>query len=240
MRILLTNDDGISAAGLAALETALSQTHEVWVCAPDSERSGTSHAVHLQGPMRVHKEGPRRFSCSGTPADCVFVALRGDFIPAIDVVLSGINHGPNLGTDMIYSGTCAAARQGALAGCKALAVSLNYPRPFAFEPGAAWIASRWEALVAACVPGHFVNINLPANPVFPLIGVPATPAVRRYIDKVVPFTDPNGELYCFVDGLLRDDEVPPDTDWGVVLRGQVALSLLPAQPVASTWPGGPL
>ena len=240
MRILLTNDDGIDAAGLAALESALSPTHEVWVCAPDSERSGTSHAVHLQGPLRVHKEGPRRFACSGTPADCVFVALRGDFIPSIDVVLSGINHGPNLGTDTVYSGTCAAARQAALAGRKALAVSLNYPRPFAFEPGAAWVASRWEALVAACAPGHFVNINLPAAPVYPLIAVGAKLSVRRYFDKVVPFTDPQGELYCFVDGLLLNDEIPQDSDWGVVLRGQVALSLLPAQPVAALWSGGVL
>ena len=118
MRILLTNDDGIGAAGLAALEAAFGSRHEVWVVAPDGERSGTSHAIHLQGPVRIRHEGERRFSCSGTPADCVFLGLRGDFLPSIDAVLSGINHGPNLGTDVVYSGTCAAARHPPFDSCR--------------------------------------------------------------------------------------------------------------------------
>ncbi len=238
MRLLLTNDDGIEAEGLKALEAALSQHFEVVVCAPDSERSATSHAIHLRGPVRIRRRDANHFDTTGTPADCVLLAAQGTRVGKFDVVVSGINHGPNLGTDVVYSGTCAAARQGALSGYPAVAVSLaSFTQPLDFTIGAQWLAENLEHLVASCPSGCFVNVNLPGKPRLPLQAVRVAPVVRRYFDKVVEFIDPRGEVHCFVDGLIREDSIPENTDWSAVRGGLVALTLMPAQPASCPWPG---
>ncbi|TFG60697.1 MAG: 5'/3'-nucleotidase SurE, partial [Spirochaetales bacterium] len=105
MKILLTNDDGIQSPGLGALEDRLSSDHEIWVLAPDNERSGSSHAITLKGAVRMRNLSPRHISCNGTPADCVLYGLLGVLPERPDIVLSGINIGHNLGTDIVYSGT---------------------------------------------------------------------------------------------------------------------------------------
>ncbi len=105
MRLLLVNDDGFEAAGLTTLARSIGADHEVWIVAPESEKSGTSNAITLKDSIRVRAVGERTYSCRGTPADCVLVALLGLVPGPVDLVLSGINHGPNLGTDILYSGT---------------------------------------------------------------------------------------------------------------------------------------
>jgi 5'-nucleotidase len=128
MRLLLTNDDGIHSDGIQALIRGLEGAHEVWVVAPSVEASGGSHSITLHDVLKIRRLSDRRFSCRGTPADCVMVALLG-LVPAdIDLVISGINHGPNLGTDILYSGTAAGARQGALMGVPSVALSVEIGR----------------------------------------------------------------------------------------------------------------
>src|SRR5687767_6159155 len=131
--ILISNDDGIHAEGLHALETALAEVGRTYVVAPETEQSATSHAITLSRPLRLRQLAARRFAVDGTPVDCVYVALhRPGLLPDRPaIVVSGINHGPNLGSDVFYSGTVAAAREGALRGIPAVAVSLgrNGDRP---------------------------------------------------------------------------------------------------------------
>jgi len=165
MKILLTNDDGYSSEGILALERALGTDHEVWTMAPDSERSGMSHSMSLRHPLKIRKLADRRYSCSGTPADCVILAAHGviPFVP--DVVVSGINRGPNLGTDLIYSGTAAAARQATLNGIPGIAVSLaTYTGPFRYDALANLVADRLDYLVSLWAPDVFVNLNAPEEP----------------------------------------------------------------------------
>ena len=126
-RILLANDDGIQAPGLRALAQSLAALGEVWVVAPDRERSATSHSISLNQPLRLRQVGEREFSVDGTPTDCVYLGLHHVLPAPADIVVSGINDGPNLGNDVLYSGTVSAAMEGALFGYSALAVSLCLP-----------------------------------------------------------------------------------------------------------------
>src|SRR6478752_791485 len=126
--VLLSNDDGYSSRGIAALRTALGRHFDVVVVAPETEQSATSHSLSLHRPLRLRETEPGVFAIDGTPADCVYVALHsiGRILPrAPALVVSGINHGPNLGQDVFYSGTVAAAREGALRGLPALAASTH-------------------------------------------------------------------------------------------------------------------
>ena len=139
MKILITNDDGIFSEGITTLKNALIADHDVWVVAPDTERSGTSHAITLKDAVRMSRIDERTYSCGGTPADCVLYSLLGAVDLDPDIVVSGINHGPNIGTDIIYSGTVAAARQAALMDRPAVAVSVvGMQGPLNFELAAEW------------------------------------------------------------------------------------------------------
>ncbi|MBI5488368.1 MAG: 5'/3'-nucleotidase SurE [Deltaproteobacteria bacterium] len=163
--ILLTNDDGIEAAGLLALERAMAALGEVWVVAPSGERSTCSHSLTLRRELPVERLGPRRWAVDGTPVDCVFVGMFGLLPRRPAVVVSGINHGPNLGTDTIYSGTVAAAREGALRGVPSVAVSLTEGERF---DEAARIAAELVRRVLRSGPhaladgrGVLLNLNVP-------------------------------------------------------------------------------
>lgn len=188
MRVLVTNDDGVGAAGLEALAASLKKmNHDVWVVAPSKNRSGVSHGISLTEPLEVveTETGGRVFSCSGKPADCVIAALCG-LLPAVpDVVLSGINLGANLGTDVVFSGTAAAARQAAIHGVPGIAVSLvvenaggaddavaesrpenvaenAFPggnEPLSWGPLADFVSYNVRALMKLCREDVFVNIN---------------------------------------------------------------------------------
>ncbi len=135
MLILLSNDDGVSSEGLQSLRKAFSKTDDVWVVAPESERTCIAHAITLHKPLRIKDLGDRVFSTNGTPADSVLLALKVVLPRKPDLVISGINKGPNMGQDVSYSGTVAAAREGAFSGCVSIAASLNVGAPsFSMTP----------------------------------------------------------------------------------------------------------
>lgn len=180
MRILLTNDDGYGAAGLNALIKHLSLDNEVYVCAPAHNKSGASHSINLADHLEIVEKGPNSFTCDGTPADCVITAMRSNlFSEKIDVVISGINKGANIGTDIIYSGTCGAARQAVLHGIPGIAMSLsldnnpelwNDDSAFKYDALADFAAKNLKTLMSlcrvaeknACMPKEpcvFVNLN---------------------------------------------------------------------------------
>ncbi len=217
MRLLLSNDDGIYAPGLAALVAAFPDD-EVWIVAPDREQSASSHSISLHRPLRILEVGPRRFSVDGTPTDAVYMGLNlvlKERRP--DLVLSGVNHGPNLGTDVLYSGTVAAAMEGALLGCHAIAVSLASSAPHAFEHAAAFAAALGRRIVLNPPPAPvLLNVNVPPGPVkgyrFARLGR------RTYGNEVVQNTDPRGRKYYWIGGEGAVNEDIPHTDCNCVFQ----------------------
>ena len=162
MKILLTNDDGYMAPGLLELFSVLRKSHDVCVVAPEVEHSGQSHAMTLKHPLLLRRHADLHYSCSGTPVDCVLLVQHQaiDFKP--DLVVSGINRGPNLGTDLVYSGTAAAARQAAMSGIPGIAVSLaEFHEPFKYSALAGFVEENVEFLRGLWEPGIFFNINAP-------------------------------------------------------------------------------
>lgn len=231
MRILLTNDDGILSPGIQALHEVFSTRHDVWIVAPDGERSGCSSSITISEPIRCSPAGDQRYAVSGTPADCVILATLGAIPVVPEVVLSGINIGPNLGTDIIYSGTCAAARQAVYKGIPGIAVSINsFHSPFHFEPVASFLLERLDELLDLWTPDHFLNVNAPNLPQFSGVEV-TTPSTRRYEDRLLPFEPPRGGAYYFVDGRPADDPLEPGTDWYAVEHRRVSLSPIELSPV---------
>lgn len=161
MKILLTNDDGFNAQGIVELDRVLTAAgHEVWVCAPSSQRSTCSHALTLHRNLKVTKVSEHTYHCEGYPADCVLFAISGAIpCPKPDVVVSGINNGYNLSTDLIYSGTAGAAAEAVVRGYPAVAVSTSG----AYGDAAAFVAKYIEKLTSICPKGCFININVPEN-----------------------------------------------------------------------------
>ncbi len=162
--ILLTNDDGIDAEGLVCLEEALADVADLVVVAPDRERSAVSHGLTIHAPLSLRELGGNRYALDGTPADCVIYALRNLVtVPPLELLISGINHGANLGDDIMYSGTVAAAREASRHGIPAIAVSQAYEeKPVRFTQGAKFIRSLVVKLLARKPPlGICLNINIP-------------------------------------------------------------------------------
>ncbi len=225
MKILITNDDGIHSPGLSALRSALEPHHEVWVVAPDGERSGTSHSLTLKEPIKCVPVAERMFACSGTPADCVILAYLGAIPVTPDVVVAGINIGPNLGTDVLYSGTAAAARQAAIMGYPGIATSIaGFVPPFYFKGITSFVVENLDILCSLWDQDHFININGPNvdNPVPP---VRITRLARRiYQDRLVHYESPRGESYYFLDGYpIQNDDVE-ESDTRAVDQGALSLS----------------
>jgi 5'-nucleotidase len=196
---LLSNDDGYRAPGLAALRSALLVHGDVVVCAPDNEQSAASHALSLHRPLRLHAHGSAIFSVDGTPADSVYVAIHSGtrLLPRRpDVVVSGMNHGNNLGDDVFYSGTVAAAREGALKGIPALAFSAAAG---ADSERAAELGARLAMALVVAAPGPILlNANVPPGNDWP---VRATRLGRRiYLDEVDYRRDPRGREYLWIGG----------------------------------------
>jgi 5'-nucleotidase len=231
MRLLLTNDDGYDSEGITVLAEELEKNHEVWVVAPDSERSGTSHAMTLKSASKIKQVGERRFTCSGMPADCVILSTLGILPLKPDLVISGINRGPNLGTDLIYSGTAAAARQAVLMGIPGIAASMaSFEAPFHFRAAARFLAERLDALLGMWREGLFLNLNFPnKEDITGEIGKGRI-SNRTYNDCLKRFTAPDGTVFCFLaDGCITTDP-EEGTDWWLVERGQVSLSRVHVRP----------
>jgi 5'-nucleotidase len=164
--ILLTNDDGIEAEGLAVLEEALAGLAHLMVVAPDQERSAVSHGLTLHSPLILNEIKPDRYVLNGTPADCMIYALRKLFVQFPDLVISGINHGANLGDDIMYSGTVAAAREACRHGVPALAISQAYidGKPIRFKQGSKFVRELVSAILNKGLSGELcLNVNIPVR-----------------------------------------------------------------------------
>lgn len=232
MRILLTNDDGIESEGLKALQTRLAARHEVWVVAPASERSACSQALTINRPFRVKQISSRIFAVEGTPTDCVLLGLHELMPFKPEAVLAGINYGANLGTDILYSGTVAAARQAAL---------LDYPA-YAFSQAVrSGIQPDFNASATAAVvlfewlyqhaPYHqFFNINFPEDFAFPFKPVLTTPSQRIYHDSYHCVETADGSLYYFIIPGISETIPAAGTDWEALYKGQVSITPLAVQP----------
>jgi 5'-nucleotidase len=195
--ILVTNDDGIHAQGLQALVDALEELGEVHVIAPDREQSAVGHALTLHRPLRVERIAERRFAVNGTPSDCVNLGVLGVLPEAPALVVSGINHGANLGDDVTYSGTVSAAMEGTLLGVPSMAVSQVDPDGGGFEAAAEVARLVAARLLVEGLPAKtFLNVNVPRGP---LAGVRVTRLGHRvYREKVVQEVDPRGRSYYWI------------------------------------------
>ena len=238
MRILLTNDDGIESPGLHALQETLGAEHEIWTVAPAEEQSATSHSVTLREAIRTRRIDDRTFSCWGTPVDCVLLASNGLMPPKPDLVVSGINKGANLGSDITFSGTAAASRQAAMLGLPSVAISIaSFVPPFHFETAADFLDRNTDTILRLWRPDHFLNINVPNRPADGLPPVLARPALTVYEHNVRHFTAPDGDRYFFYSGVPQpnpDDEgteVPADSE--VLAKGRITLSPIYLYPTLS-------
>lgn len=238
MNILVSNDDGIDAPGLAALEAALAPLGTVWTVAPEKEQSAQSHALTMHKPLRAIPAGERRWGVSGTPADCVYLALHHLINEPVDIVVSGINRGANLGSDVHYSGTVAAAREGCLAGIRAVAVSLDRdPTVAPHWETAAQLARQVVAEVAQRTldPLVYLNLNVPDVPAAKVRGIQVASVLRRaYVPMVEVRVDPRHKQYFWIGGPLEDATPAEGTDEAAVRAGYASLSALTANVTASS------
>ena len=222
MKILLTNDDGFYSPGIECLRRGFSG-NEVWTMAPDGDRSGKSHSITLKQPVKVSQIDERGYVCSGSPADCVMYSLLGALSVKPDLIISGINLGPNLGTDIVYSGTAAAARQGALSGIPSFAISsVNMDPKQDFTPYISFIEENLEILLSLWSEDFFININFPKQ----IVGEVAItrPARRIYKDKLDSYISQRGDRFYFLSGELSMAEYESSTDWKAVNEGKISIS----------------
>ena len=231
--ILLTNDDGVHAPGILALREAVEPLGDVVVCAPDRPRSASGHAITLHKPLRVSEvrtaDGRAALACSGTPSDCVMLAFLKLLHRPPDLVLSGINDGPNMGWDLTYSGTASAAMEGAILGASAVAVSLVSAvgkEDHDFRPAARFTADLAAALLQSPLPPfRFLNVNVPQTPEGHIAGVRITrQGVRRYPGSVDERVDPWGRKYYWLGGELPEDELLPGTDVEALATGHISIT----------------
>jgi 5'-nucleotidase len=226
--ILLSNDDGIHSEGLTALEQTLQQVGETYTVAPDRVQNSMSHALTLHRPLRVQEQGPRRFSVDGTPTDCVKLALTGLLPVRPNLVVSGINKGPNLGDDIIYSGTVSAAIEGALLGIPAIAVSLVTFKNFDFRAAAEFTATLVSGILKNGIPPEtLLNINVPSLPKDELKGWRLTRMGKRhYSENIVERIDPRGRKYYWIGGDDLGFAQEDGTDCVAVHEGYISVTPL--------------
>ena len=202
MHILVTNDDGIHSPALLQLKAQLSAFGRVTVVAPDRNQSATSQSLTLHRPLRIHPHGDDVYSVDGTPADCVLIAFHGMLIERPDLVVSGINHGPNMGEDVFYSGTVAAAIEGVLQGVPAIAASLVTRAQTDFAEPAVMLGGIVRQVLERGLPKELLlNVNFPFRPRAELKGIQLTRLGSRvYQDTLVKKVDPRGQDYYWIGG----------------------------------------
>ena len=229
MRILVTNDDGINAPGIKALAEALQELGEVTVVAPDRERSAAGHSLTLHSPLRVFELREGWFAVDGTPTDCVNMGIHSLLPFTPDLVVSGINHGGNLGDDVTYSGTVAAAMEANLMGIPAIAVSLATFGPTEYFPDAARAALQIvrETIRRGLPEDTFLNVNVPNLP-FAEIRTPLVTrqGKRSFVGKIVDKIDPRGRKYYWIGSEEPSFQDEPGTDFHAVGQGHVSVTPL--------------
>jgi 5'-nucleotidase len=228
MKILVSNDDGYLATGINALTDALEQVADVVVVAPDRNRSAASSSLTLHTPLRVSEVAKNRYKVDGTPSDCVHLALTGflDYEP--DLVVSGINHGANLGDDVIYSGTVAAALEGRFLGLPTIAVSLVGHKLRHFDT-AARVASELVQKIerSALAPDVVLNVNVPNRPYDDLAGVHATRlGFRHKSEQILKDKDPYGRPIYWVGPAGKGQDAGSGTDFYAIEQGGVSVTPL--------------
>ncbi|MEN6616220.1 MAG: 5'/3'-nucleotidase SurE [Syntrophorhabdus sp.] len=228
MLILLTNDDGIHSQGILTLGKFLSGDHEVFIVAPERERTCVGHAVTLHKPLRLKQVSESTFTASGTPADCILLGTNVILKRKPDFIVSGINTGPNMGQDVNYSGTVAAAKEGAFFGIPSMAVSICARENFLFED-AAHIASDVIRILSENPPpeGTFANVNIPNVPRDSIKGFSVTRLGKRiYNDIVHERIDPRGGKYYWIGGNGDQYEHKRGTDFYAVEKGFISVTPL--------------
>ena len=240
-RVLICNDDGINAPGLKLLEKVIRPlVREVWVVAPETEHSGASHSLTLRRPLRLREVSGRRFAVDGTPTDCVLLGVRKvlkDRPP--DLVLSGINRGGNLGEDVTYSGTIAAAMEATLLGFPAISLSLvsDDRRVVKWATAEHWTGRVLDMLAAhSWPPNVFINVNFPDVPARSVKGIEITRQVQRMISgDLMEGVDPRGEPYFWIGSQhsedrrrrgTSEDRRRRGTDLNAVNRGVISVTPL--------------
>lgn len=237
MRIVLTNDDGIDAPGLVAARQALERIGDVIVMAPDQNRSGVGRSISFGAPLQIEEremsDGVSGYACTGTPVDCVRLVALGLMGFEPDVVVSGINHGENLGDDITYSGTVAAAFEGIVIGVPAIAASLSTGRPWHWgedgdhhlDPVSSFTARLAKVALRSLPPGRILNVNAPNVPEEELRGARITKLGRRfYTDELVEVHDENGrtgyDIYNSPPGHHREE----GTDFAAIESGEISVT----------------
>jgi len=231
-RVLVSNDDGINAPGLKLLEKILAPlAQEVWVVAPETEQSATSHSLTLRRPLRIRHVSEHRYAVDGTPTDSVLMAvneLMKDSPP--DLLISGINRGGNVGEDVTYSGTVAAAMEGTLLGVPSIALSQVCAdgHPVKWGTAEKWAPRVLKLLCADPWPaGVLVNVNFPNVTAGRVSGVEATRQGRRTIGSdLVRGIDPRGDPYYWIGAQRRDEQYRPGSDLEATKRGAVSVTPL--------------
>ena len=228
MKILLSNDDGYFAAGLAALASAVKPLAEIIVVAPDRNQSGSSHSLTLDAPLRVGQTDDGINFVNGTPTDCVHLAITGLIDPDPDMVIAGINHGANLGDDVLYSGTVAAAVEGRFLGLPAIAVSLVGENPEHFAAAGQVVAGLLRKLQQEPLPSDTIlNVNVPNLPYEKIRGVQATRlGFRHRSEPVVRAADPKGRSIYWVGPAGSGQDAGPGTDFYAVEHDYVSVTPL--------------
>lgn len=227
MRILITNDDGVTSKGLLTLAKVLSKHHSVLVVAPESEQSATGHAITVRMPIWVKKvevlEDFPVYATTGTPADCVKIGVEVLAKKRVDLVISGINYGHNLGTDVIYSGTVSGALEGALLGIPALAASAPIEKNYDYNQAALFIETFIQNFDFKIL-GQFtaLNINFPSGIIK---GWKVTKqSTRRYADRFEARIDPAGNTYYWMYGDIIEDDPSVDSDYSAIKQGYVSIT----------------
>ncbi len=227
MHILVSNDDGLSATGIQVLARRMQRLGRITIVAPDRNCSGASNSLTLDSPIRIHEveEGVHRVS--GTPTDCVHIALTGLLEEDPDMVVSGINHGANLGDDVIYSGTVAAAMEGRFLGLPAIALSLvSGETPEHFDTAAEAAARLVQQLARDPLPADTIlNVNIPDRPWSEIAGFEVTRLGHRHrAEPCVPTMDPRGRPCYWIGPAGDEEDAGPGTDFDAIRRGFISVT----------------
>jgi 5'-nucleotidase len=228
MRILLSNDDGYFAPGLLALAEALQGLGEVVVVAPEQNRSGASNSLTLDRPLLLKRASSGFYFVNGTPTDCVHLAVTGMLEELPDIIVSGINHGANMGDDTIYSGTVAAATEGFLLGIPSIAISMASYEVNHFQTAGQVARQLVEKFIANPIKeAVLLNVNVPDIPFDALNGMEITRLGRRHkAEPVVKMTSPRNETVYWVGAAGAAADAGPGTDFNAVERGFVSITPL--------------
>ncbi|GAA0854297.1 5'/3'-nucleotidase SurE [Aliiglaciecola litoralis] len=228
MRILLSNDDGVFAQGLSCLYQHLSQYYDVTVIAPDTNCSAASNALSIRKPLRVEKQHNGFYAVNGTPSDCVHLGINQFLDEDPDLVISGINHGPNLGDDVIYSGTVAAATEGRYMGLPAIAVSLDLGEGNHFETAARVIVEIVQHLQNHALPAdQILNVNVPDVPYDELQGIEVTRQGRRHrAETMIKDVDPFGKDLYWYGAVGKEQDAGEGTDFHALAKKRCSVTPL--------------